>query len=222
MRMYCTKTCRVIDKKPLSLAEETESNDAMDYGINDYYFSALDLSPLLAWIRREGKTRLLEKKDYLVRQNETSPAVGILEEGICRFVRTDGRGNEHVVGYTFSGSPIGEYTANLCSRPSLVDIQAVTRCRLCMVPYVRLKAWMDNSAEGMQMARMIAEQMFVMSYQRLLENYCCTPEERYQELMARYPELKELRPLKEIASFIGVTPETVSMIRRKLRGEAKS
>ena len=48
------------------------------------------------------------------------------------------------------------------------------------------------------------------------------PEERYVDLMRRYPELKEHRPLKEIASFIGVTPETVSAIRRKLLKERKS
>ena len=49
-----------------------------------------------------------------------------------------------------------------------------------------------------------------------MDSYCCTPEERYMDLMRRYPELKEQRPLKEIASFIGVTPETVSAIRKKM------
>lgn len=62
----------------------------------------------------------------------------------------------------------------------------------------------------------MAEQLFIVTCRRLLDSCCCTPEERYVELMHRYPELKERRPLKEIASFIGVTPETVSTIRRKL------
>lgn len=58
-----------------------------------------------------------------------------------------------------------------------------------------------------------------MSYRRLLDYCSSTPEERYVDLMLRYPDLKELRPLKEIASYIGVTPETVSAIRRKLSGK---
>lgn len=62
----------------------------------------------------------------------------------------------------------------------------------------------------------VAEQLFVMTYKRLLDSYCATPEERYMDLMRHYPQLKELLPLREIASFIGVTPETVSKIRRKL------
>lgn len=69
---------------------------------------------------------------------------------------------------------------------------------------------------------MVAEQMFAMAYRRLLDGYCCTPEERYVSLMKVYPELKEKRPLKEIASYIGVTPETVSAIRRKLLKSGKS
>ena len=67
-----------------------------------------------------------------------------------------------------------------------------------------------------RLGRVVAEQLFVMTYRRLMDCYCCTPEERYMDLMRRYPELKEQRPLKEIASFIGVTPETVSAIRKKL------
>lgn len=190
--------------------------------INEYRFTTSDLSPLVDWIRGEGKVRLLAKKEYFVRQDTPSPMVGILEKGICRFLRTDAKGNEHVVGYAFSGSLIGEYTANLCKRPSLVDIQAATRCHLRLVPYAQMQAWMDARPDGDRIGRIIAEQMFAMSYKRLLDSYCCTPEERYHDLMAHYQGIKELRPLKEIASFIGVTPETVSMIRRKMRGEPKS
>lgn len=194
----------------------------MDRQINDFYFDPALFSPLLDWIRREGSIRLLEKNDYFVRQDERASHIGVLEEGICRFSRTDGRGREHVVGYTFAGSLVGEYTACLCARPSLVDIRAVTPCRLCLVPYERMRQWMETTPEGNRMGRLVAEQMFVLAYRRMLDGYCLTPEERYRELMARHPELKELRPLREIASFIGVTPETVSAIRRKLLDEAKS
>ena len=62
----------------------------------------------------------------------------------------------------------------------------------------------------------MAAQLFVMTYRRLIDSYCSTPEERYIDLMKRYPNLKKLIPLKEIASFIGITPETLSNIRRRL------
>ena len=61
----------------------------------------------------------------------------------------------------------------------------------------------------------VAESLFEMVYERLLDSYC-TPEIRYRNLMERCPNLKEVVPLKSIASFLGVTPETISRIRRKL------
>lgn len=66
------------------------------------------------------------------------------------------------------------------------------------------------------MGRMVAEQLFVMTYRRLIDRYCQTPEERYLSFLQHYPELKEELPLREIASFIGVTPETVSKIRKRI------
>ena len=70
--------------------------------------------------------------------------------------------------------------------------------------------------ETQRLGRYVAENLYEMVYERLLDSYC-TPEIRYQRLMKRCPDLKDTVPLKSIASFLGVTPETVSRIRRKLR-----
>lgn len=68
--------------------------------------------------------------------------------------------------------------------------------------------------ETQRLGRRIAETMFAEIYQRLLGFYCDTPEQRYQTLMKRCPDLQELITLKEIALFLGVTPETLSRIRK--------
>lgn len=69
--------------------------------------------------------------------------------------------------------------------------------------------------ETQRLGRRIAEAMFAEIYQRLLRFYCDTPEQRYQALMKRCPDLQERISLKEIALFLGVTPETLSRIRKK-------
>lgn len=68
--------------------------------------------------------------------------------------------------------------------------------------------------ETQRLGRRIAETMFAEIYQRLLRFYCDTPEQRYQALMKRCPDLQERISLKEIALFLGVTPETLSRIRK--------
>ena len=69
---------------------------------------------------------------------------------------------------------------------------------------------------GVHFGFQVANELFEMYYKRLLALYCESPEQRYINLMRQCPELKEKVPLKEIASFLGISPETVSHIRRKL------
>ena len=184
--------------------------------INDYYMEELDLSAMKRFFLEQGERRILEKQDYFVRQGERSGRVAYVEDGMFRFVRTDTKGGEHIVGYSFRDSFVAEYTSCLCGRPALADVQAIVRSTLYVLPYEKLRRYWEMSSEHQRLGRVVAEQLFVMTYRRLMDSYCCTPEERYMDLMRRYPELKEQRPLKEIASFIGVTPETESAIRKKL------
>ena len=79
----------------------------------------------------------------------------------------------------------------------------------------KLNQFWETDMETQRLGRRIAETMFAEIYQRLLGFYCDTPEQRYQTLMKRCPDLQELITLKEIALFLGVTPETLSRIRKK-------
>ena len=73
----------------------------------------------------------------------------------------------------------------------------------------------ETDMNTQRLGRNIAETMFSEIVQRLYSFYD-TPEQRYITLMQRCPQLQERLTLKEIASFIGVTPETVSRIRKNL------
>lgn len=184
--------------------------------INDYHISELDLSKLESYILEYGTLLTVRKKEYFIKQNDLSSYVGFISKGMFRYTRIDSSGNEHIVGYSFEKEFAGEYSANLCKRESLVNIQAIVDSEVYLVKYSDiLKLW-DSSIEYQRLGRIVAEQLFVMTYKRLIDSYCSTPEERYIDLMKRYPNLKELIPLKEIASFIGITPETLSNIRRRL------
>lgn len=184
--------------------------------INEYHISGLDLSKLEKYILQHGTLRALRKKDYLVKQNDLNSCIGYISKGMFRYTRIDNLGNEHIVGYSLEKEFIGDYVANLCNRRALVSIQAIVDSDVYIINYSEvIKLW-NSSMEYQELGRLLAEQLFAMSYRRLIDSYCCTSEERYMSLMKCYPNLKNLIPLKEIASFIGVTPETLSNIRRRL------
>lgn len=184
--------------------------------INEYHISGLNLSKLESYILEHGTLRIVHKKEYLLKQNDVNSYIGFISKGMFRYTRIDNIGNEHIVGYSFEKEFVGEYAANLCNRESLVNIQAITDSDVYIIKYADITKLWNSSMEYQRLGRIVAEQLFVMTYRRLIDSYCSTPEERYIDLMKRYPNLKELIPLKEIASFIGITPETLSNIRRRL------
>lgn len=184
--------------------------------INDYYLSELDLTLLKDFILSSGVRRTFDKGDYLVYQGERRPLVGLIIDGLFRYTHTDASGRERTIGFSLPHEFVGEYTGCLCGREAMVGIQSLRRSEVCIVHYEVLARQWESSMEWQRLGRLVAEQLFVMTYKRLIDSYCTTPEERYMDLMRHYPQLKELLPLREIASFIGVTVETVSKIRRKL------
>ena len=140
-----------------------------------------------------------------------------IENGLLKYTHVDERGNIHIVGYTFSN----EFTGSLCTlinpnQPSLVTIEAVCDSKIYYLPYSKLEDFFATNAETVQIKCTLVEQSYSLMYHRLLDMYCKTTEELYLDLLNRCPDIQEFITLKEVASFLHVTPETISRIRRKL------
>ena len=81
---------------------------------------------------------------------------------------------------------------------------------------VILKQLFEETIENQRVARIAAEQLFFQTYTRYLDMYRLTPEERYDKLLERYPEVLQFISLKEIASYLNITPVHMSRIRSKI------
>ena len=75
-----------------------------------------------------------------------------------------------------------------------------------------------SALAGVLYMAILAEELFVQTYKRLLDIYCKTPTELYVDLVRRYPDFLNYITLREIASFLRVTPETISHIRKNTKG----
>ncbi len=165
----------------------------------------------------KGIPKILRKKEYMVRQNEKTNHIGFVLSGIFRLTRIDTNGNEWIVGYSFKNDCVCDYPSLINKTAATVNIQATTDCEIYLLPLSELNQFWETDMDTQRLGRYIAETMFAEIYQRLLGFYCDSPEQRYQALMKRCPNLQELITLKEIALFLGVTPETLSRIRKKLQ-----
>ena len=101
--------------------------------------------------------------------------------------------------------------------PALVRIEAMCDSRVLAVGNDRLEAFYRTDAACERLGRRLAEHMLAEVYERLLDRYAASPQQRYEALTERCPDVLQLVPLRELASYLGVRPETLSRIRRRVR-----
>lgn len=180
------------------------------------YNKQLDFSELESYFLQEGVLKTFRKKEYFACQNEKTKHIGLVKTGAFRLTRIDDNGNQWIIGYAFEGEFLSDYPALTNQTSSSIDIQAISNSSVYMLTSNEINEFWEMNMNTQRLGRQIAEMMFAEIYQRLINFYCDTPEQRYIALMNRCPNLKERVSLKEIASFLRVTPETVSHIRKKL------
>lgn len=176
-----------------------------------------ELSVFKEFFLSHGKSKEIKKKEYLVEQSSVAKYVAYVVEGFFRYTRIDNRGNEHIVGYVFKGEYVGDY-ASLIKKDitSLVTVQAVTDCKIYYVPLEEVRKFFNTNEDAQIAGRVLAEELFMVAYTRFLDFYCKNTEELYMDLTERCPDFQNYITLKEMASFLQVTPETISHIRNSI------
>ena len=176
-----------------------------------------ELSVFKEFFLSHVKSKEIKKKEYLVEQSSVAKYVAYVVEGFFRYTRIDNRGNEHIVGYVFKGEYVGDY-ASLIKKDitSLVTVQAVTDCKIYYVPLEEVRKFFNTNEDAQIAGRVLAEELFMVAYTRLLDFYCKNTEELYMDLTERCPDFQNYITLKEMASFLQVTPETISHIRNSI------
>ena len=176
-----------------------------------------ELSVFKEFFLSHGKSKEIKKKEYLVEQSSVAKYVAYVVEGFFRYTRIDNRGNEHIVGYVFKGEYVGDY-ASLIKKDitSLVTVQAVTDCKIYYVPLEEVRKFFNTNEDAQIAGRVLAEELFMVAYTLLLDFYCKNTEELYMDLTERCPDFQNYITLKEMASFLQVTPETISHIRNSI------
>ncbi len=164
---------------------------------------------------REGKLRHFERGEVFAKAGEVAPYMGYIKSGALKYVANSADGTEHVVALVFEGGFVTDWRYSRHSLKSKVTIVAVSDCEIYTISTKFLKEKMDSEPQFRQIVMGTTEALYSTLYDRFLDLYIKTPQQRYEELLARSPHLFTLFSLKDIASFLNITPTHLSRLRNK-------
>ena len=179
--------------------------------------SRADLQVLREFCEREGEVVIYRKGDQMEREGDPSRWFGFVTEGCFKYVNhgiSDDR--EHITWFSFEGEYVGDYPTFLYDRPSQTTIVAMMPSRVLRVTGEQLKQFFSQSIETMELRAVIAEHILSQFRSRYLDLHCTTARERYELLLHRCPGIVEHLPLNAISSFLCITPQMLSKIRKEI------
>lgn len=157
-----------------------------------------------------------KKGDFMLSAGKVEHFLYYIERGIVRyFYYNTLKDKEITTDFTFSGQFCLSYASFVKQIPSVLQMQALTDIKAYKIGRSQLEKLMNN-IEVVKIKAVILEKLFVEKSERELRFLTQTPEENYLYLLQKEPVLLQNIPLKYIASYIGITPQALSRIRKRI------
>lgn len=182
--------------------------------IHSYFgIGGKDLSPVSKLFTNEG----LNKNEFFLKEGQYSKKLSFVKSGYLR-VSAFSKGGDKEITQWITGP--GEFATDLSSfifdTPVRWNICALSDCELYTIHddnYKKINLYVKNWPE---LEKLFITKCFITMEHRIFNLLSMTAEEKYHEMFSRNPEIFNQVPLQYIASLLGMTPETLSRIRKKM------
>lgn len=186
-----------------------------------FYVSVLGIPEDLALLHTVKFERVeFPKKTLILKQGETENYLYFISEGIVRFFVYKPHPTEPAKEITFSflvkSMFCSAYDSFITRRPCHYNIETLKNTVIYRIHYQDLQDLYNTTEIGNYIGRISAEGLYVRKAQREMSLLMYSAEERYLNLLKTYPEYVLQIPLKYIASYLGITPQALSRIRKQI------
>lgn len=178
---------------------------------------ALDFSFWREICEKHGTLRHFRRGEYFARTGEVLKIAGWIVPGGFKHSLIDDSGNAKTVGFVFEGSVLANYTSSMHGKKMPTDIIALEDSDVLIIPasLIRERLMFDPT-----LYIKFLDALFEQAYGLVLNFYRSTPEQRYRQLLSRYPRLFELVSLGEIATYLNISRRQLHRIRETIAANA--
>jgi len=160
--------------------------------------------------------KVYKRKQFILEEGQICKNSIFVTQGCLRGFTVDQSGFEHVLNFAPAGWWIADMYSLLTQKPGILNIEPLEDTEVLLLSKVRQEKLYLEIPQFERFFRIITENSLVAYQQRLIDNLSLTAEERYNNFCKRYPTLINTLPKKQIASYIGVTPEFFSRMQHRM------
>ncbi len=162
------------------------------------------------------ETKQFKTKTILLNSGEIAKHTYFVNSGILRSFNINDNIIEHVLHFACEGWWIGDMYSYISGKPGNLFIEVLEEAEVVIITKENHQKLYQEIPKLERFFRILAENSLVSHQERLMDNLSVTAEERFEKFCSKYPSLIQKIPQKQIASYIGVTPEFFSKMKARL------
>ena len=170
---------------------------------------------ILSLLERWHKSKKLKAREILLDFNQKDSYLYFVVSGCLRLFVVDNQGNEVNIGFAFENTFITSFQSYIQEKPSLQSIGAILESEIIAIHKKDLKPLINKTCDIAQWYQSLLEITLSGHIQRQTELLTLSPQEKYDVFIKRSGHLINAIPLKHIASYLMMKPETLSRVRAK-------
>ncbi len=160
--------------------------------------------------------RKVKRRQFILQEGDVCKYISFIASGCFKMYKVDAKGVEHNLQFSIENGWIADLGSFHSEKPSELYIEALEASTILQITRPDLILLYTNFPKFDRIFRVLIENAFVSLQKRVLQNISSTAEERYLDFLKTYPSLFNRISNVQIASYIGVTPEFLSKIRKNI------
>ncbi len=192
-----------------SILSNVSKHIPLDEKETDYFISLL-------------KTKALKKKEFLLKAGQLCTTVSYVHSGALRAFYQDRSGSEATIMFAISDWWITDMPCFINQQPAITSIEAIDESVVYQLTKEDLDTLYIEVPKFERFFRILMQNSYVREQLRTLQNLSLSAEERYNKFLEKYPAMVRQLTQKQIASYLGITPEFLSSVRKKMSKGALS
>jgi CRP-like cAMP-binding protein len=162
------------------------------------------------------RPKKLRKRQYLLQEGDVCKYQAFVEKGILRSYTVDEKGAEHILQFASEGWWMADLSSYITGEPSLFNMHALEDVELLLLSKPHWDQLMQTVPRFERYFRILIQNNLIATQKRLMQSLTELAEEKYIKFTQTYPACVQRVPQHMIASYLGVSRETVSRLRKNL------